>query len=93
MSYPFPPNTRALSSFFPLSSVVAKFLFLFQSLTLLSLKCSPLSKSIRSWYGPHEAAYLGSGGGDDDDGGGGGGGGKEDLEATPSYQPRKRQHR
>ena len=51
MGYPFPPNTQVVSSFFPLSSLFAKFLFLFQSLTLLSSNCSPLSKSIRSWYG------------------------------------------
>ena len=51
MGYPFPPNTQAVSSFFPLSSLFAKFLFLFQSLTLLSSNCSLLSKSMRSWYG------------------------------------------
>ena len=42
----------------------------------------------RELYGPRGVAHLG--GGDDDDGGGGGK--EEDLEATPSYQPRKRRH-
>ena len=51
VGYPFPPNTQKVSSFFPLSSLFAKFLFLFQSLSLPSSNCSPLSKSIRSRYG------------------------------------------
>ena len=42
----------------------------------------------RSLYGPKGAAYLGDGDDDDDDSGGD----EEDSEATPSYQPRKRQH-
>ena len=42
----------------------------------------------RELYGPRGAAYLGGGDDDDDDGGEEG-----DPEATPSYQPRKRQHR
>jgi len=40
----------------------------------------------RELYSPLEAAYP-SGGDDDDDGGE-----EEDLEATLSYQPRKRRH-
>ena len=32
-------------------SLFANFFFFFLSLTFLSLNCSPLSKSIRSWYG------------------------------------------
>ena len=43
----------------------------------------------RSLYGPRRAAYPGSGDDEDDDDGGG----EEDSEATPSYQPRKRQQR
>ena len=46
MGYLFPPNTRVVSSF-----SFCQFFFFFLSLTFLSLNCSPLSKSIRSWYG------------------------------------------
>ena len=42
----------------------------------------------RSLYGPRRAAYPGNGGDNDD----GGGSDEEDLEATLSYQPRKRRH-
>ena len=42
----------------------------------------------RELYGPGEVAHLG--GVDDDDDGGDGD--EEDLEATSSYQPRKRRH-
>ena len=51
MGYPFPPNTQAVSFFFPLFFLFLLFLFLSYSLTLLSSNCSPLSKSMRSWYG------------------------------------------
>ena len=102
MGYPFPPNTWVVSSFSFCTSLSAKFLCLFQSLTLPSLNCSLLSKSMRSWYG-----WLGisswrwpttrgsytvleewphPGGGDDDDGK------EEDSEVTPSYRSWKRQH-
>ena len=45
----------------------------------------------KSLYSPKGAAYLGSGGDDDDDNDDDRGN-KEDLEATPSYQSRKRRH-
>ena len=48
MGYPFPPNTQAVSSFSFSPSLFAKFLYLFQSLILPSLNCSPLSKSIKN---------------------------------------------
>jgi len=51
IGYPFPPNTRAMSSFSFYPSLFAKFLYLFQSLTLPSLNCSPLSKNMRNWCG------------------------------------------
>ena len=51
IGYPFPPNTRAVSFSFLLFFLSLPFLFLFQSLTLLSSNCNPLSKSMRSWYG------------------------------------------
>ena len=44
---------------------------------------------LRELYGPRGVAYLGSGGDDDDDDDVGD---EEDLEVTPSYQPRKRRH-
>ena len=53
----------------------------------LKLEVSNYSKSL---YSPKGAAYLGSGGDDDDNDDDGGN--KEDLEATPSYQSRKRRH-
>ena len=52
MGYPFPLNKQAVSLSFPLTSFLfAISLFLVRSLTLLSLNCSPPSKSMRSWYG------------------------------------------
>ena len=42
----------------------------------------------RHLYGPGGTAHPGGGDDDDDDNGGD----KEDSEATPSYQPRKRRH-
>jgi len=51
MGYPFPSNTRAVSSFSFCPSLCVIPLFLFQSLTLLSLNCKPPSKSMRSLYG------------------------------------------
>ena len=44
---------------------------------------------LRELYGLRGVAHPGSGGDDDDDGGDGD---EEDLEATSSYQPRKRRH-
>jgi len=43
---------------------------------------------LRNLYIPGGLAYPSSGGDDDDDDGGD----EEDLEASPTYQPRKRQH-
>ena len=52
MGYHFPPNTQAVSSsFFFVFSLFGISLFLVWSLTLLSLNCSPLSKSMRNWHG------------------------------------------
>ena len=50
----------------------------------LKLKVTNYSRHL---YDPEGAAHPGGGDDDDDDGGD-----KEDLEATPSYQPRKRRH-
>ena len=104
MGYPFPPNTRAVSSFFPLSSLFAQ-ISLLVSFTNPFFKLQPtiqehedlvwLARNLtfkvtnysRELYGLGEVAHLG--GGDDDDDGGE----EEDLEATLSYQPRKRRHR
>ena len=51
IGYPFPLNTRVVSSAFPLLFFLLVVSHLFLSLTLLSLNCSPPSKSMRSWYG------------------------------------------
>ena len=85
-------------SFLPILSLF------FQSLTLLSLNCNLLSISMKSlvWlagnlkleatnylrelYSLGRVVYPGNGDDDDD------GGEEENLEAIPSYQPRKRRH-
>jgi len=51
----------------------------------LKLKVTNYSRNL---YGHRRATYPGNGGDDDDDDGGD----EKDLEATPSYQSRKRRH-
>ena len=50
-----------------------------------------VTNNLRNLYGPGGMAHPG-GGDDDDDDDDDNGGEKEDSKATPSYQPRKRQH-
>ena len=56
-----------------------------------------VTNNLRNLYGPGGMAHPGGGDDDDeddddDDDDDDDGGEKEDLKATPSYQPRKRQH-
>ena len=103
MGYHFPPNTWAVSSFSFSPSLFAILLFLFQLLNIIFFELQPtiqeheelvllagnlkleVTNYSRELYGPGGVAHLSNG--DDDDGGD-----EEDSEATPSYQPRKRQH-
>ena len=103
MGYSFPPNTRVVSSsfiFFPLSlslsfGVTNPYFFQLQPAIQEHEELVGLAGNFklgvtnysRSLYGPRRVAYPGSGDDEDDDDGGG----EEDSEATPSYQPRKRQ--
>ncbi|KAK9996493.1 hypothetical protein SO802_021179 [Lithocarpus litseifolius] len=91
-----PHNPNVIGYHFPPNTRV--------SLTLLTLNCNPLSKSMRSWYGwlnlklgvtNYSRNLYGPrgvaylGGGDDGDDDNNG---EEDSEVTPSYHPRKRRH-
>ena len=51
-----------------------------------------VDQQLEELYGPGGGAHP-SGGNDDDDDDDGDSGEEEDLEVTPSYQPRKRRHR
>ena len=52
-----------------------------------------LTNNLRELYGPGGGAHPSGGDDDDDDDDDGDSGKEEDLEVTPSYQPRKRRHR
>ena len=103
MGYPFPPNTRAVSSFFLLLflfaiyflvSVTNPSIFKFQPAIQEHEKLVWLAGNLKLEVTNYSRDLYGPegvahlGGSDDDDDGGK----EEDPEVTPSYQQRKRRH-
>ena len=103
MGYPFPLNSWVVSTSFPLFFLLS-LIFLVTNPSFFELQPTIqeheelvwLARNLklgvtnysRSLYGPGGVAYPCSGGGDDNDDGGD----ENDLETTPSYQPRKKRH-